>query len=314
MIRKVLVTGGTGFIGSHVVEALLRKKCDVVLLKRSSSDTWRLKSCIKRLKCYDTDRIELKDIFKKEKPKAILHLATYYRKRHAPEDIEPMFSANIAFPVRLLELAREFDVKCFINTGTFFEYMNRPLPINEDTSEGHPFNLYAMTKMAFEDILRNYSSGIKAVTLKVFTPYGPRDSDNKLIPSIIKKALGNEEIGLSQGLQKLDFVYVKDIAQAYIKCLENIESIKSGHEAINIGSGLPLSIREVVSIMEEILMRPIKKKWGRPAEGDFDITFADTSKAKELLGWRPAHDIFGGLRETIDYYRGVRLPASKGRA
>lgn len=304
MLKKVLITGGTGFIGSHVVEALLERGCDVALLKHPASGLSRLGSAASKVRSYATDG-DLHAVFAKEKPEAVLHLATYYRKSHAPEDVDPMMAANIGFPGRLLESARAHGVSLFVNTGTFFEYKNRPLPVKEDSAESFPFNLYAMTKIAFEGMLKNFGvkHGLRSVTLKIFTPYGPRDNDKKLIPTLVRKALANEDISLSQGLQKLDFVFVKDIARAYVQCLEKAERFGPEHQAVNVGTGFPHSVREVVSILEEILGRPLKKTWGPPAAADFDITFADTEKARRLLDWAPAADLFEGLKQTVEHER-----------
>jgi nucleoside-diphosphate-sugar epimerase len=106
-------------------------------------------------------------------------------------------------------------------------------------------------------------------------------------------------MALSQGLQKLDFIYVKDIARAYVLCLERADALAPGHEALNIGSGFPSSLRDVVSVLEELLGRPIRKRWGVPSAADFDITFADRSRARERLGWEPTTDLFQGLGEIL---------------
>ena len=147
--------------------------------------------------------------------------------------------------MELLELAKKFGVKSFINTGTFFEYSYDSLPINENSKE-KPFNFYATTKIAFENILKSYSKeyGIKCLTLKLFSPYGPFDNKERIIPLLINHAISDNEIKLSHGLQKLDFVYVEDIADAYICCVKNISSIDE-YEAIDIGTGFPYSIMDI---------------------------------------------------------------------
>ncbi|MGB7969623.1 MAG: NAD-dependent epimerase/dehydratase family protein, partial [Methanobacterium sp.] len=233
MNETVLVTGGTGFIGSHVIEHLLTNGYRVILLKRSFSKTWRIEEFKDKITCYNIDEIELDKIFRKESITAIIHLATYYKKHHTQEDIDPMIRSNILFPVELLENARKFDVKIFINTGTFFEYAYDTLPIHENSYE-KPFNFYAITKLAFENILKSYTKkeDIKSITLKIFSPYGPRDNEEKIVPLLINHTIKDKEIKLSHGLQKLDFIYVKDIAEAYISSLKNISLIEE-YEAIN---------------------------------------------------------------------------------
>jgi nucleoside-diphosphate-sugar epimerase len=304
MIETVLVTGGTGFIGRHVIELLIKNQYKVIVLKRSFSNTWRIKEFENQIVSYDLDKVELQEIFQRESVDKIVHLATYYRKNHSPEDVEPMIVSNILFPVKLLENAKEFGVKSFINTGTFFEYSHDSLPIVEDSNE-KPFNFYARTKIAFENILESYCNdyGIKSITLKLFSPYGPYDNEQKIIPLLINHAIKDEEISLTHGLQKLDFVYVKDIAEAYIDALENISKLDK-YEAINIGNGFPYSIRDIVSLLEEIIGKPIKKHWNENFDDNMDVIYPDIKKSNKILNWKPKYTLKRGLEETLNYYRG----------
>jgi len=302
MIKNVLITGGTGFIGSHVIESLLINKFNVILLKRTSSDVWRIKEFLKKMILYDIDKIELDTIFKENKIDAVIHLATYYKKYHDYEDIERMIYSNITFPTKLLDLCSKYDVRYFINTGTFFEYNIDTLPIKEEENK-KPFNLYSSTKISFEDIVKFYSDKLKVITLRIFSPYGEKDNQYKLIPTLIKKAVKNEEIHLSEGFQKLDFIYVKDIANAYISAVKNIENINN-LESFNIGTGFPYSIREIVTLLQEILDKDIKVVWGSPAQ-DIPICYADITKAKSLLKWYPVYSLKEGLSRTVEYYQKV---------
>lgn len=313
MIKTVLVTGGTGFIGSFVIEKLLDNNIKVILLKNSTSNTWRIDHVLSSIQSYDLDKVNLDFIFSKNNIDAIIHLATFYKKQYITQDIDSMISANITLPLKLLDLAKENQVKYFINTGTFFEYLSNGKPIKEDKAKRHPFNLYALTKICFEDMLKYYSEvyNIKSVTLKIFSPYGPKDNENKLIPSIIINSLKNSEVKLSQGLQKLDFIYVKDIAEAYIKCLKRINFSKNNFEILNIGSGITQSIREIVLNIENILGHPIKKIWGKPTKDNLKTIKCDRSKAYKTIGWTPKYKITDGLQETIDYYRGRHYDLSR---
>ena len=304
MNETVLVTGGTGFIGCHVIDHLLDKGYNVVLLKRSFSNIWRIKGFKNRITCYNTDEIELDEIFEKESIKTIIHLATHYKKHHNQMDIDPMIRSNILFPVKLLELALKYGIESFINTGTFFEYSYDSLPIHENSKE-NPFNFYATTKISFENILKSYSMkcDIKCITLKLFTPYGPLDNEEKIIPLLINHAFEEKEIKLSHGLQKLDFIYVEDIADAYICCVENISRI-NGYEAFNIGTGFPYSIRDIVSLLEEINGKPIKKIWSEPSNENMDVIYPDIRKAHKILNWKPKHSLKRGLEKTFEHYGG----------
>ena len=302
MNETVLVTGGTGFIGSHVIEQILDSGYKVVLLKRSFSKTWRIKEFQDRITCYNIDEIDIDKIFQKESITAIIHLATYYKKHHKSEDIDPMIRSNSLFPVKLLEKAKKYDVKTFINTGTFFEYSYNKLPIHENSCE-EPFNFYAITKLAFENILKSYTKkeDIKSITLKIFSPYGPRDNEEKIVPLIINHAIKEKDIKLSHGLQKLDFIYVKDIAEAYVSSLKNI-SLIGEYEAINIGTGFTYSIRDIVSLLEEIMGYNMNKNWSEPSNDNLEVIYPDINKAQKFLNWKPKYSLKKGLEKTFEYY------------
>ena len=303
MSKTVLVTGGTGFIGSHVIKNILKNGYDVILIKRSSSNTWRIDDIKNKIKSFDIDNYDLSEIFEENSINTILHLSTYYKKFHTFRDLNPMITSNITFPVKLLELAKKYEVESFINTGTFFEYSYKKLPITENSGE-NPSNFYAMSKIAFENILKSYSKkyDMNIATLKLFSPYGPYDNEEKIVPIIINSALKKEKVKLSHGLQKLDFIYVKDIAEAYKNCLENI-SLLEHYESINIGTGFPYSIRDIVSILEDILGESIKKSWNDPSDENMEIIYSDISKASQILRWEPKYSLKQGLEETVEYYR-----------
>ncbi|PKL68785.1 MAG: NAD(P)-dependent oxidoreductase [Methanobacteriales archaeon HGW-Methanobacteriales-1] len=302
MTKTVMITGGTGFIGSHVIESLLNNKNEVILIKRSFSDIWRINNFLEDIRTYDIDKIPLQDAFKDEDIDGILHLATYYTKKHSINDISPLIQSNVEFPSKLLDLATENNLDFFINTGTFSEYAKNPIPLNEN-SKIIPSNLYSATKGSFENILKTYSfhNDIKSATLRLFSPYGPRDDEMKIIPYLIINALKNNSVKLSQGLQKLDFVYVMDIANAYLKTVELINNFDE-YNTFNIGGGFPYSIRDIVSIIEELSGCEIDKRWGSLFE-EPSVIYSDINKTKELLDWSPSFSIHQGLSETIKYYR-----------
>ncbi|WP_045213320.1 NAD-dependent epimerase/dehydratase family protein [Desulfonatronovibrio magnus] len=300
MKKTILLTGATGFLGSHLLEALLNNNYQVVILKRSFSDAWRINHLIDNVKSYDLDKDPLEHAFKDQPIDVVIHLATLYRKFDKGKEVSEMIASNVTFPVEIIECGIRHGLKGFINTGTFFEYDCSVLPVRED-APFKPFNLYAKTKLAFENILVTYSSSISTMTLRLFSLYGEKDNA-KLIPMLIQKALKKETMELSDGLQKLDFVYSADIIDAYLKALNVIHAFKPKHQVFNIGSGSPVSVREVVSILEQQLGTSVKKTWGKPSEFDISIVFADISRARKDLSWKPEHSIHEGMEKTIRYY------------
>ncbi|MBI3619781.1 NAD(P)-dependent oxidoreductase [Candidatus Roizmanbacteria bacterium] len=308
---NILVTGGTGFIGSNLLDKLLKKKYNVVLLKRKTSNTWRIRHITNKIRMYDIDlSTDYDAIIKKEKTKVIIHLAGKYIKQHkSREELKELIDSNITFPSLLLDSAVRNDVKIFVNTGTFFEYELKG-KIDENSLR-KPYDYYAVTKMAFETILKFYSanSNMKTATLKLFSPYGEKDNE-KVIPLIIKCFLKRQPLFLTKGNQKLSFTYVDDIIVAYLKALDYLNNIKAPYYAnFNIGSNKSVSIKEIVSLVRQLCKQNDMVNFGavnNPKDEGLNIT-CDSSLAQSLLKWRAQYSIKSGLKKTIKYYKNELL-------
>ncbi len=308
-MKTILLTGATGFLGSHLLEALLKADYQVIILKRSTSDSWRIHHVLNKTKVYDLDIYSLHQVFIENSIDIIIHMATLYQKIVNIQEVKQIIDSNISFPAELIELGIRHKVKGFINTGTFFEYDCSVLPVNE-LSPIKPLNLYAKTKVAFESILETYKNQIMIYTFRLFTPYGEKDN-YKLIPMIIQKALADEKIELSEGFQKMDFIYAGDIVEAYMAALEKMlrHEHSNGYQIFNLGSGTSISVREIVSIIEQKLKLSIDKIWGEPSKVDIPIAYSDIRKAKSELGWFPRHSIHDGIEKTIAYYQEKKINA-----
>ena len=164
MIKKILVTGAAGFLGSHATEELVKNGYKVVVLKRSSTDMWRLNPLLQKITIYDIDNIQLNEMFRKEEIDCVFHLAAYYKKYHVHDDIEGMIKSNLAFPTQLIDAAANNAVKLFVNCGSYFEYKPSLFPVEENSTR-IPHNLYSASKLAFENIIDFYTGnyGIKAI-------------------------------------------------------------------------------------------------------------------------------------------------------
>lgn len=299
----ILLTGSTGFLGSHVLDKLVRQGYNVAILKRSWSDTWRINHLLEKVEVFNLDLMSLEKIFQFTKPEYVIHLATMYSKFDSDADMDNMYKSNVLFPSEILEIGMKYGLKGFFNTGTFFEYDCTQQPINENNRVS-PFNLYAQTKLDFELILKSYSEKIHINTFRIFSPYGGKDN-HKLIPMLIQKALSKQTIQLSDGMQKLDFIYAVDVANAYIDALKVMicrEELGS-YNVYNLGSGVPISVREVVSVIEQNLGEHLDVIWGSPSTVDIPIAYADLSKIKKELSWAPSYTIHQGIANVINYYR-----------
>lgn len=304
MIKTVLLTGGGGFIGSHIIDLLLEKKYKIVILERSVSSITRIKKHLSKLKVYYTESNTLEEVFTENKIDCVIHLAAKYLKQHTTtNDVEEIVDINIKFPSLLIEYCRLYNVKHFINTGTFFEYQFSDRPLKE-ADQKEAYNLYAASKSAFTEILKYYakSSGIKIANFYLFSPFGDRDNE-KLMAFLIKGFFSQEQIDFSGGAQSWNFTYVKDIANAYLCALEGMDKLK-GFEEFNVGYDKVVSIKEIVKKLEKISNKKLHINWGAKPYIDNEIFMVncDNSKLTKVLKWKPEYNIDQGLERTYSYF------------
>lgn len=304
MSKYILLTGGTGFVGSHLLEKLLNLNKKVILLKRSYSNTWRINEFLsnENLILKDTDKENICDIFSQFDIEGIFHLATFFQRVHETEAVLEMIKSNITFPTELLENSINNNVKFFINTGTCHEYNTDNPPISEN-SQIEPFNLYASTKIAFEDLLNFYSQkyDLNCTTLKLFTPYGSKDNENKITPYLIINSIKKEDILIKSPNKKLDFVYVEDVVDSYIATMNNISKLNE-YNSFNIGTGIGTTLIEVLEIIEDNLGKNENVSYGNLED---DQVWCSNEKIKSILGWEPKTKLDEGIKLTIDYYNQI---------
>ena len=303
-LKNLLLTGATGFIGSYLLELLIETDYNIIILKRKTSDLFRIKDFMNKVVSYDVETTDIQSVFQEHEIEGVIHLATHYVKSHASDDIENMIDSNVKFPSLLVECANRFDTKFFINTGTFFEYSTLRNPLNEE-SQQLPFNLYASTKSSFDAILKYYAhhSKLNILTLKLAAPFGFNDNF-KLIPFLIDGLLNDKEIILEKGEQEWDFIYVRDIVNAYMKAIDLcLTSPRSFYEEILIGSGKSISIKNIISILKNISNKDIIHLKKDYSTKQIFLSSIDNSKARNLLQWNPQYSIENALKETYDLYK-----------
>lgn len=303
---NILVTGGTGFIGSHLLSKLVSMHHKIFVIKRKSSNLWRIKSIKQKINLLKIDTFaDLPGIFEQNKFDIIIHLAMKYVKRNEDwKDVKEINETNITLPAILLTLAQQHKIKAFINTGTCFEYnlSNSSLSENDPIN---PYNYYSSTKVAFENILKYFvdKKSIKGLTLKLFFPYGEMDNQ-KVIPLMINSVLSNTPLELTLGEQKLGFTYVDDIIDAYIKSIEFIEKNKlMDYEVFNIGTDKTTSLKQLSGYLENISGKKGLISFTEPYPSDEIMHMSCNSKrANRILNWHPKTDIIEGLTKTYQYY------------
>ena len=302
MSKYVILTGGTGFIGSHILEKLLKLNKKIILLKRSFSDTWRINEFIgnENLILKNIDKEILNDIFNQYVIEGIFHLASNAQRDIDLDIINNMINTNITFPTKLLETSVNNNVKFFINTGSVYEYQLNQPPISEKTKI-KPFNLYASTKIAFEDILKFYSNDydLNCSTLKLFTAYGPKDNENKIIPYLIINSIKKENIFVKSPNKTLDLIYVNDVVDCYINLMNNISKFKE-YETFNVGTGIGTSIKDVLKLIEHNVGKNNNVNFGDLEDHQ---VWCSNNKIKKILNFNPKINLNEGIKITIDYYK-----------
>ena len=309
MNRKILVTGGTGFIGSRVVKRLIEVGDIPIVLKRSFSNIWRVKEFIDNVITYDIDKVSIEQVFRKEKIDGVINLAVSYKKYASISDIDELIDVNVKLPVRLLELCKLNNIRLFVTAGSYFQYSHDDALLS-DYRFSVARSLYSSTKSALGEIMRYYSKyeNVKTAELIIFTPYGEMDHEEKLIPYIIRQKLSGNKVHLTEGFQRLNLVYVGDIADAFVRALD-IKDLQESNFVFNIANKESYSIREIVTVMEELFGSRIEAEWSviKAEESDLSRNYlVDLENTEKILKWKPRFNIYEGLKNTIAFYRGKK--------
>ncbi|MFC5476707.1 NAD-dependent epimerase/dehydratase family protein [Massilia suwonensis] len=289
--RRALVTGASGFVGSHLARRLVEEGWDVHVLLRPDSRLDALAPVLDRLTVHRLDDGELIDIVKAAAPDAVFHLAAVFLAQHKPEDVGTLIEANILFPTRLLEAMAANGVRILVNTGTAWQHF--------ENRAYDPVNLYAATKQAFEALLAYYVNalGFSAATLALFDTYGPGDPRPKLMSALYKAAASGQALSMSGGEQLLDMVYIDDVVDAYLAAERALRGAGPVQLHYGVSSGAPLRLKELVAAFEAALGVRLEAGWGerpdRPRE-----TMRAWTDVEAPPGWRARMPLAEGLRRS----------------
>lgn len=287
---KVVITGVTGFICSHLAQHLLNSDVETTAIVRPQSDLSDLAQyATLNTVTYDGKINELKQFFAEYKPDLVIHLASCFIAEHQSEQIEQLIQSNLVFATELLEAGVHAGVRKFINTGTSWQHYQN--------SNYNPVCLYAATKQAFEQVIDYYvqAHGLQALTLKLFDTYGPNDKRKKLFYLLQQASESQAKLAMSPGEQLLDLVYISDVVDAYMQAITLVQSNDVvHHQRYAVSCEKPIALRELVSMYEQINRVSLNIEWGGRVYRQREVMQPWTAGAI-LPGWKPKISIEQGI-------------------
>lgn len=315
-MKNLLITGGAGFIGSHLVDRLLATDVERVTVIDDFNDFYdpsikrdNIREHLKdpRYSLNEVDirnRAALEQVFKTNNFDCVVHLAARAGVRPSLSEPQLYTETNINGTLNLLELARSSNIKQFVFGSSSSVYgINAKVPFSEDDPIRQPISPYAATKGAGELLCHTYSHlyGLRCVCLRFFTVYGPRQRPDLAIHKFAKLISERKPIPVfGDGTTRRDYTYVDDIIDGVMAA---IDYKQSNYEVINLGESRTVELNELISLLEKQLDTHAIIDRQPPQPGDVPQTFADISKARTLLGYQPKTQIEEGLHRFVEWFR-----------
>lgn len=316
-METLLITGGAGFIGSHLSERLLTEGYRVICL--DNFDTFydpqiKRENVSIQLKNNNYTLIEgdirdlklLRDIFTGNKIDAMIHIAARAGVRPSIKEPVLYYDVNVHGTMNLLEMAKEYPVKKFLFASSSSVYgENKKTPFSEEDNVDNPISPYAATKKAGELICYTYHHlyKIPIACLRFFTVYGPRQRPEMAIHKFTRLIYEGKSVPVyGDGTSRRDYTYIEDIINGVAAALH----AELSYEIINLGESQTVGLRELISLIEENLHKEASIEWLPVQPGDVPVTYADIRKARKLLGYNPAVDIKEGVRRFVEWFLNQR--------
>jgi nucleoside-diphosphate-sugar epimerase len=302
---NILVTGGNGFVGSHIIKRLVGYGACVTALVREHSNLWRLEneiSNIRLLRIDITDVLKLLPSIRELKPEYVFHMAAYGVDPSDDNYIEAV-NTNVLGTINLIQALSETGCKKLINTGSGMEYGCFDGYITEHTSL-NPNNAYGSSKAASTLIAHQIAkeNGIGIITLRPFGIFGEYESSKRLFSHIILSILKGTDIKLTQCEQYRDYIYVEDIVDGFLMAAlkEKVEN-----EIFNIASGISYQLRYYIELILNCLDSDRKPSFGAVSYRKYDLcrTEPDISKIKGLVEWEPKTSLKDGINNTVQWFK-----------
>jgi len=302
--RKVLITGGNGFIGSHLAEDLVQKDADVALLVRPESSLYRVEHLLKQLKivqCDISDSEGLKKVVAEVKPEYVFHLAGLPNPARDASLIAPMNKVNTEGTLNMLVAVTGVGIKSFVFPGTSEDYGHNPTPFVE-TQPLDPISPYSTSKCSAELWCKSFSNDydVPTVIIRPFQVYGSKQKPRMFIPSLIDSIVKGKDFEMTPGEQKRDFIHIDDVVELMELAAQ---SKHQKGDVFNAATGKPVTVAELAETLVEVTGSNIKINKTLPYRKSEVDMIADISKAKKLLGWTPKVTLEEGLKRTFEWYK-----------
>jgi UDP-glucose 4-epimerase len=301
---RVLVTGAAGFLGANLVRHLAAAGHEATALTRSREGAWRLKDLPAEVRVLELDLRDTAAIERTvaaTRPQWVFHLAAHGAYSWQ-SDLEAMIAVNVAATAALLAAARAAGVEAFVNAGSSSEYGLKSHPPREDEWL-QPNSYYAVTKAAATHLTALAAAqGLPAVTLRLYSIYGPWEDPGRLIPALVREATRGELPPLVGPQTARDFVYVEDCCEALLRAAERGAPGGPG-ATLNVGSGTQTRLDELVEVARRSLGVKALPQWGTMGQREWDtnVWVSDPRAAYELLDWKAATSLDDGLTRTAEW-------------
>lgn len=302
---KVLVTGGAGFIGSHLVDRLVQEGHEVIIVDNLATGKRRNINRAARFYKLDVQSWRLERVFRNERPNVVMHLAAQMDVRKSVED--PMFDAqvNILGTLNVLQQAVKHGVRkvVFSSSGGAIYGEQETYPAQE-SHVTKPMSPYGLSKLCGEQYLSYYqrTSGIQVVSLRYANVYGPRqdpEGEAGVVAIFIQKMLNNEQAVINgNGRQTRDFVFVEDVVEANLAVMG-----QDTQGTYNVGTGVETSINDLFRILIQHTGSTCKEVHGPAKKGEQARSVIDSTRLRHELSWDPKADLSDGLKKTVEYFR-----------
>lgn len=305
--KTILITGGAGFIGSHLARACLWEGANVSVLVLPGSRLWRIEDIKEEIRIWEgsvTDSAYVNDVIQRIRPDIVFHLAALIERTRSFEAFPKLYDVHVHGTKNLIEALKKVSgLERFVHVGTIEEYGSGKAPFKEGQRE-MPVSLYSLTKMMATKLVEYtaHEEGFPALIVRPSLIYGPYQGFGMLIPDAIRACLEGRDFPMTKGEQTRDFLFVEDLVEALARasCAPGAEGI-----IVNLGSGTEKKVREVVETVKRIAGGPGSIQFGAlPYKAGENMHFwLDSSRAAMVLGWKARTQLHEGLARTVAWYK-----------